>query len=217
MHVIIFANAPMNSPPDSLPSADLLIAADGGARRAFSLGRVPDVIIGDLDSLSADEFAGFDRAGAGVLRYPAEKDETDLELALSYALEKDARAITLIAALGGRWDMSFSNVLLLAQPRFASVRINLIEGRTQFHLVRPNQPLHLSGQPGALVSAIPLGGPVLGVSYQGLLWPLDRVDLPFGSPRGVSNRMAATEARVEVEAGVLLVIYDEEDVEGVHR
>lgn len=217
MHVLIFANAPDSEPPAELPKADLLIAADGGARMAFSLGRVPDLLIGDLDSLSADEVAGFDRAGTGIIRYPSDKDETDLELALDAALNEGASRVTLLGMLGGRWDMSLSNVLLLAHERYSALSLTLLEGATRMHIVRPDQPLLLSGEPGARVSAVPLGGPVQGVTYHGLRWPLENADLPFGSPRGISNRMATSEARVDVKAGVLLMIYDGGDVEALRH
>ena len=209
MHTIIFANGTPGSLPKTLPDHDLLVAADGGARHAWQSGAgfIPDVIIGDLDSLAADELAGFDRAGASIYRFPAKKDETDLELALNFALEAGATEITLYGLLGGRWDMTFANLLLLADPRYASVRFRIWEGETQMHILRGGESLRLSGRVGDLVSAIPLGGAARGVTYQGLTWPLENATLPFGTPRGVSNSLAARDAEITLNTGVLLITH----------
>lgn len=213
MHILLLANGllPPNSPP--FPPHDLLIAADGGARHAWQngKGRIPDLIIGDLDSLSLDEQAGYNRAGASLYRYPPAKDETDLELALDFALQQHATEITLYGLFGGRWDMTFANLLLLAAPKYAGVRLHIIEGDTDLYLLRGGETLTLHGQPGQTVSAIPLNSDATGVTYTGLTWLLENVTLPFGTPRGVSNTLAADHAEITLKEGILLITHQKSD------
>ncbi|NUM48912.1 MAG: thiamine diphosphokinase [Anaerolineales bacterium] len=209
MHILLLANAPLppRSPP--FPPHDLMIAADGGARHAWQdgKGKIPDVIIGDLDSLTPDEIAGYDRAGASLYRHPPAKDETDLELALDFALQHHATEITLYGLFGGRWDMTFANLLLLAAPKYAGVRLHIVEGDTDLYLLRGGETLTLHGSPGQTVSAIPLHGDATGVTYTGLTWPLQNATLPFATPRGVSNTMAAEMATITLTEGILLITH----------
>jgi len=213
MHTIILANGLLPTPITSFPPHDLMIAADGGARNAWQrgMGKIPDVIIGDLDSLSPDEMAGYDRAGASLYRFPPDKNETDLELALDFAVKSGATEITLYGLFGGRWDMTFSNLLLLAAPKYAGVRLHIIEGDTDMYILRGGETLTLQGQPGQTVSAIPLAGSATGVTYTGLTWPLDNVTLPFGTPRGVSNSLSAETAEIHLKEGTLLITHQKSD------
>ena len=208
MHVIIFANGPVEDSPLPLPEHDLLIAADGGAARAFRFDLIPDLVIGDLDSLSPSEVAGYDRSGAGIIRHPAGKDETDLELALQFAQEEGADRITLYGLTGGRWDMTFANILLLASQRFAGIRLTAVHGATRMHILRGGERLDLTGEPGQRISVLPLAGPLSGLSYQGLSWPLEDESLPFGSPRGVSNTFSHSEAGIRLKSGVALIVHE---------
>jgi len=209
MHILLLANGHIPTPLESFPPHDLLIAADGGARHAWQngKGKIPDVIIGDLDSLTPDEQAGYDRAGASLYRYPPEKDETDLELALDFALQQHATEITLYGLFGGRWDMTFANLFLLAAPKYAGVRLHVIDGDTDMYILRGGETLTLHGQPGDPLSSLPLNGDATGVTYTGLTYPLQNATLPFGTPRGVSNTMAAETAEISLQEGILLITH----------
>jgi thiamine pyrophosphokinase len=212
MHALIFANGEPALFPDPLPPHDLLLAADGGTRLLSRGGLIPDVILGDLDSLTPAELANFDRAGASIYRFPTDKDQTDLELALDFALQSGATEITLYALFGGRWDMTFANLLLLASPKYAGVQLRVIEGNTTLHLLRGGETLTLAGCTGDTVSVLPLSH-ASGVTYRGLAYPLANAALPFGTPRGVSNSLTAGEATVSLGTGVLLVVHHKD----VHR
>lgn len=184
-----------------------MIAADGGARHPWRLGLIPDVIIGDLNSLHPGEAANFDRSGASIYRFPEEKDETDLELALDFAMEKGATEITLFGLLGGRWDMSLANILLLAAPRYRGIHFRVIEGDTEMHILRGGESLTLTGAPGDPISVIPLAADAHDLTYHGLKWPLENATLPFGTPRGVSNEMGKKTAEISLTLGVILIIH----------
>jgi thiamine pyrophosphokinase len=140
-----------------------------------------------------------------VRRYPPEKDETDLELAIEAALEQGAASIQIVAALGDRLDHTLGNIYLLTQPRLASLDVRLMDGEQEVFLIRNETTL--SGQPGQIVSLIPLMGPVPGVTTGQLAYPLRHETLYPDKTRGISNVMTAETATVSIDDGILLCIH----------
>ncbi len=212
MRAVIFANGAPNLPPhwaDLVAGADLIVAADGGGRHCLRLGVRPHALIGDLDSLTADEVRRLAAQGAQVLRYPVRKDETDLELALLWAAERGATRMDILAGLGGRWDQSLANLILAAHPRLQGRTLTFYDGPQRLFLIRGCTPIH--GRPGDLVSLIPLTGPAHGVTTEGLEYPLREGTLPFGVSLGVSNRLTAPQARVCVRRGLVLGVHIPQD------
>ncbi len=215
---IIFANGIMERSKTIVPeitSSDLIIAADGGCLNCKSLGLIPNVIIGDFDSLSAEEIANYQQAGSKLIRYPAHKDETDLELALLYANEQDVEEVLIFGALGARWDMTLANLLLPSQPVFNNLNVRLLDGTQELTLLRGGDSLFLEGQPGDRVSLIPLSGNAYGITTIGLEYPLNNENLLFGSPRGVSNVLRNERAQIMLKDGNLMCVlnrvYDQQD------
>jgi len=207
MRALIFVNGDL---PDAATArrlaekADLVVAADGGSRHALALGITPHVVVGDLDSLEPSLRAKLAEAGTRFLPYPSEKDETDLELALLYAVEQGAEEVLVLGALGRRIDQTLANLLLLAHPALAGVSVRVIAGRQEVFLIRDEALIE--GRPGDTVSLIPIGGDVHGVTAEGLKWPLADETLRFGPARGVSNLLLGREARVRVREGFLLCV-----------
>jgi thiamine pyrophosphokinase len=185
---------------------DLVIGADGGAARALGWGLIPDLVVGDMDSLPAPARAELEARGSRFVEHPRAKDETDLELALNAAVDAGADEIVVLGALGGRLDHLLANVLLLALPRLKGVAVRIVDGQQQARLLRGGEAADLEGQPGDLVSLLPLGGDARGVTTTGLAWALAGDTLRFGFSRGVSNEMSGRVARVELQAGYLLVV-----------
>lgn len=184
---------------------DFLLAADGGARLAWQLGVRPQVVIGDLDSLEDDLRNHLTATGTQFLVYPREKDETDLELALQYALGRGAISIVIIGALGGRLDQTLANLSLLTDPRLADLDVRLDDGVEEAFFVRKRGEVH--GRPGEIVSLLPWGAPVTGIRTQGLRWSLQGETLYPERTRGVSNELLAEMAYLEVKSGLLLVVH----------
>ncbi len=209
MRVILFANGTLKHEErvkEIIRPGDVILAADGGARHCLRLNLVPEQVIGDFDSLSEAEIDQLQAAGATISRHPRRKDETDLELALCQAMERHPEAILIFGALGARWDMSFSNLLLLAEPKFSGPTIQLLHGHQTISLLRSGQTLTLEGQPGDTVSLIPLRGDANGITTQGLEYALSDGTLRFGASRGVSNVMQAERANVQLDQGLLVVV-----------
>jgi thiamine pyrophosphokinase len=185
---------------------DLIIAADGGASVAQQLGLVPQVVIGDMDSLSPELCSQLEERGCQLVDHPARKDETDTELAIQYALEQGAREILLLGATGDRLDHTLANVFLLGMPGLDAVQAKIVAGNTEIWLLRGGGEFEVHGQPGDIVTLLPLGQDAIGIESEGLEWALHDDTLQFGLARGVSNVMTADTAHLTLREGLLLVL-----------
>ena len=207
MRAIIIANGQIHDGDfyrSLVAPTDLIICADGGASNAIALGLQPQVVIGDLDSLDSNLQAQLEADGCQVLAHPARKDETDLELALYYALEHGVDEILILGALGGRIDQTLANVLLLALPGLRSIRAKILDGRQEVFLIRDEALVE--GQMGDILSLLPLTEQVTGIYTEGLEYPLKNGTLYLGPARGVSNTLTTPQARVRIGQGLLLAV-----------
>jgi thiamine pyrophosphokinase len=214
LQAIVFANGDFVQPPDlaaRLAAADLILAADGGSQHCRALGLHPDVIIGDLDSLESGTRAEWESQGVHIISHPPEKDQTDLELAFLHAKDAGAENITVLAALGRRWDHSFANLLLAAHPQFDGCRILFLHGDQRLLVIKGN--VTLDAKMGDRVSLLSLAGDAKGVTTRGLKYPLTAETLLFGSSRGVSNVVLTDQPQVELASGTLLCIISSADQE----
>jgi thiamine pyrophosphokinase len=191
-------------PPVAVPATQTVIAADGGLDRATALGLDVDVVIGDLDSVSAGALAAAEAAGSRVVRHPEAKDATDLELALDEAVRLGARRALVVASAEGRLDHLLGSLLLLGADGYAAIELDAIVGDALVHVVRGER--RLAGDPGELISLFALGGAATGVATEGLEYPLVGEVLEPGSSRGISNLFSGAAARVVVAEGVVLAI-----------
>ncbi len=209
MHAVIFANGSLAHAPELdilVNQADLVIAADGGANHCNKLGIIPDILLGDLDSIDQAVLTVYQKKGVSIQRHPPRKDATDLELALDLALEKGARTIWLFGALGGRWDMSLANIMLAANDKYRDLQIFLAGLNCSMQILHPGKTHSIDGSPGQKVSLLPLKGDVQGVTLTGFSYPLTGQAIVFGSSRGVSNTINTDQATVQHIEGILLCV-----------
>ncbi|MBL8094200.1 MAG: thiamine diphosphokinase [Anaerolineales bacterium] len=195
-------------------AADIVIAADGGGAHLRALGLRPHWLIGDFDSLDATMLADFLALGARVERHPPAKDATDLELALQLAQRLGATRIRIVAGLGGRHDQALANLLLLAESSLAGLDLALLDGAQTLRVLRGPSALTIAGTPGDTLSILPIGGDAVGVTLEGLAYPLRAARLPLGTSRGISNVLAGTTARIVLETGALVVVHTALSVAG---
>jgi thiamine pyrophosphokinase len=188
---------------------DFVVAADLGARHALAWGWPVHLLVGDLDSLPEADALALRAAGVETVRLPVAKDETDTELALAAATERQPREIIICAGLGARTDHLLANVLLLARRSLEGFAVRLVDGSETVRLLSAlgaRATLVIDGAPGDLVSLLPLGTDAEGVRTGNLLYPLHDETLFLGEARGISNVMSGSRAEVSLARGRLLVI-----------
>src|SRR5262245_62117744 len=170
MEVLVFAGGdPVDARwHDALPVDAFVIAADSGLEHVRALGRHADLVVGDFDSVHPATLDAARAAGSRVDQHPADKDATDLELALRAAQRHGADRVTVIGAGGGRLDHFRANLLLLAHPDWAGLTVQAYVGDAHVQVVR--RAVELQGAVGSLVTLLPVGGPARGVRTAGLRW-----------------------------------------------
>lgn len=201
MRCVIFGAAPLADYSyyrDKIKGEDFVICADGGLMHAKAIGRKPDLILGDFDSyrdkLDSPE----------AVFYPSEKDDTDMGLAVKYALAHERKEICIFGGLNGRLDHTIANIHLLkyaldggahAYLMDENMFVTVFEGE---YIIRRNEYKY--------ISALPFGGRVTGITYEGLKYPLKDAVFEIGNPYGVSNEMVLDTAKMTVQSGTVLLI-----------
>jgi thiamine pyrophosphokinase len=193
--------------PGWADAVGMVVAADGGAHGAARLGFAVDLLVGDGDSIDPAELARLEASGVPIRRAEREKDESDTELAVLAAIEHGAERIIVVGAFGGRrFDHALANIGLLAHPALAGRSCVLLSAETRVTLLTGPTEGALTGRVGDLVSLLPLGDGVAGVTTTGLRYPLHGEPLLVGPARGLSNVRTATTSRIVVRTGRLLVV-----------
>jgi thiamine pyrophosphokinase len=191
-----------------IPPHGSVIAADGGLDHIYALGLSVDLVVGDLDSVSAGALERARREGVAIDHHPIAKEETDLELALGHACARGATQVLVLGVGGGRLDHSLGNLLLLGSERFASIELDAWIGQATVSVVHAYRRISLRA--GDLVSLFAVGGPAFGVTTHGLEYPLRCETLTPGSSRGISNVVVDGPIMIEVADGVLLAVQSPE-------
>ena len=195
-----------------------LIAADGGAAWALRAGLVPDVVVGDFDSLGSADRARLEALGVELRVASPDKDESDMELCLLTALEAGHHRITILGALGvTRPEHSLANMLLLADPRLDGVEVTIAGHGSRIWrsgtAVGPAEA-RIEGRPGDYVSLFALDRDVTGVSTEGLRFALRDETLRLGPSRGLSNELLGRSAQVSSRRGRMLLVHTDRNAEG---
>jgi thiamine pyrophosphokinase len=207
MRVTVVASGDLADGDEGWLDDATVIAADAGAATLERLGRAPDRLVGDLDSIPEAVLARLRDAGVAIDRHPTDKDASDTELALEAALATGATEIVVLGATGGpRLDHELANLLLLADPALATRAVRIVHGPTTVRVLHDGGRMTLEGTAGDLVTLLPVGGDATGVSIAGVRWPLADAALRLGRSRGLSNEVVEPPASVSLEHGTLLVV-----------
>jgi len=209
--ILVFANGEPPKLGFKIPEHDLVYCADGGARIAKSLGLKIDLIVGDLDSLEADEVRDFQNLGVIIARHPPDKDQTDLELCLLEAVKLKPSQITLVAASGGRFDHHLGNLFLLTRQEFLGISLRVIDETHQLFLLRSGEILELEGAAAQTFSLLPISGLVHGVHVSGARWPLSDAKLSLGDGRTISNEFSDEVVKIKIASGLLFVVLNHQN------
>lgn len=194
---------------DKANAASYVAACDGGTNHLKEVDYLPDLFIGDGDSVTEDAVEWLKSNGVRLEMFPADKDETDLELALLEVLAAGYQRIDVAAALGLRVDHELANMMLLSDDRFVGYDIRIVSETQQIRVVRSS--VEFKQSEGHLLSLIPVHGEAKFRSTKGLKWGLNNDSLLPGPARGVSNEIISAMASIELEAGVVLAIQTRTD------
>jgi len=200
MHALVFANG---EPPSAalveelLKSADLVVAADGGADKALAYGVSVDAVVGDLDSVSANARSVLPES---AFHRVTATDRSDMEKAVEFCIDRGAESVDFVGAGGGRADHALANLSVLTLFR-GRARVRLIDDLFEVSLV--DREATVDAPVGTVVSLVALGT-CRGVTTRGLRWDLDDATLTFGT-HGIHNEVAVPPATVLVHEGDLLL------------
>lgn len=207
MKVLIIANGEIKDIQKvkaMLPQVDYVICADGGVRHARELGVVPDLMVGDFDSLPDEVLQEYSMAGIPIKRYPMDKDKTDMQIAVDTAIEMGASQVFLVGTFGSRWDHSYANMLMLYRLARRGIKAQILDSHNV--VMVSSGKVEIEGEIGQTLSLLPLGGDVRILRTDGLKYPLVDGILPLDFPYGVSNVLVKPRAEVHVGSGWVMVV-----------
>jgi len=197
-----------------IKEADIVICVDGGASHARKMEIKPHLLLGDFDSIKKEDYNYFSNMGIDIKKFPGEKDETDTELAVEYAMSMGCLKVTVIGGMGTRFDHTLANVFLLKKMLEKGVEGWIVNEYNQITLI--NDSINIKKEQGIKVSLLPLSDTVYGINTSGLYYPLHNAKMEIGPTRGISNEFdyaevsctsdASNYAEISIKVGLLLVI-----------
>lgn len=190
---------------EEIEKADYIICADGGAQYFLSQKRLPDVLLGDMDSIRQEDYRYLVERGVEIRKHPARKNDTDMELAVKAMEEKGIRKIQIFGATGSRMDHTLANSTMVAEKWDQGTEIVLWDAYNRISALQTQTVVKW----GEFLSVIPLD-PSVTVSLEGVAYPLDHHRIERGSSLGVSNQILEATAKVVVHEGKGLLIQSRE-------
>lgn len=187
--------------PKSIEKSDFIIAADGGYDHAVKGGIVPHLFIGDMDSLTATLPENLKKK-----TFPERKDYTDMQLSYMEGKKQGYRDFEIYGGMGGRSDHTFANISLLLKIAEDGCNASMISSGEVYTVIKDSS-IDISGKNDNYISVFAIGGVANGVSIKGLDYEVENVILTPSFPLGVSNRFTDKEAKISVQNGALLIIY----------
>jgi thiamine pyrophosphokinase len=187
-----------------VPSA-FLVAVDGGLNQLIRIGKLPNLLIGDLDSITDKQVTSMHHANVEIKQFPKEKDETDLELALLELVSRKFKKLRIVGGMGKRIDHTLGNISLLSIPGLQNMDVRLVDDACEIFLVKKTATI--KGKPNDRISLLPLFGPVLGITTKGLEYPLKNETLHPENTRGISNVMTLSSCAINFTKGKLICIH----------
>lgn len=206
--LIFGALATERLPIDPQPG-DLVIAADRGFDRAAALGIHPDLVVGDYDSLGrTPDFSP-------RIDLPVRKDLTDMAKAVETAFDRGYREFHIFGAAGGKLDHTVANIQIagdLAERGAWAV----FYGPENFTVIRDGG-VSFSPDCRGRISVFSLSERSQGVTISGLSYELTDGELSALTPLGVSNEFTGRPARISVNRGRLLIVWQDQTVRPLRR
>lgn len=183
----------------AVKKCDLKIAADSGAEFMRKMNLIPDVLIGDMDSISKETLKKCEKEDVEILKFPTQKDEIDTELALIEAKKRGAKIIFVAGAFGSRLDQTIAVFRLMERFR------NVVLFNEKLYSIVIESPITLKSISGETWSVIPLKSDVSGVTLTGFKYSITGKKMGYFYPYGVSNEAISQEVKIDPGNGKLLI------------
>ena len=182
---------------------DFIICADGGMNHIMEVGKSPDLVIGDLDSINQNSLNYIEENKIPIQKFPTIKDDTDTGIALEYLIEKGFKEITLMGVTGTRQDHTLAKIFLLDYIHGKNIKGKIIDDNNIIYLV--DDYLRLEYMNNSFVSVIPITETGIEVSLSGFFYNLDNIKIKFGSTYGISNKVIEEYGEIKIHNGKALV------------
>ncbi|MDN4523465.1 thiamine diphosphokinase [Fictibacillus fluitans] len=209
MKIIIVAGGPEEKHPDfsCFPVKDSIwVGVDRGVYHLLKKGIKPHYAFGDFDSLNSSEKEWMSSYELPLFEYDSEKDKTDLELALEWAVAEQPERILLVGATGGRLDHELANIQLLLMGLEHRVPIEILDCQNSISLRAPGTYEAVNEREYPYLSFLPFNGPVAGFSLYGFKYPLKNQHLAMGSTLCISNELVNKSGTYSFSDGILMFI-----------
>ena len=180
---------------------DMVIAADSGYLNAKKMSFVPDLIVGDFDSLGKKNIP----EGIKTVELPAEKDVTDTQVAIDIAIDEGAREIVIIGGLDGRLDHTLSNMAILRMLSARHIYAYITDGQNRVRYIKNTNTIVVRS-PFKYLSVIADDEVAKGVDIEGCKYPLKNAKLLRDHQFAVSNEIVGNCALVNVKKGGLFIV-----------
>jgi len=184
---------------------DYVICADGGLDKAKNYGIIPDSIIGDFDSVDVLLLKQYEEYNIPIIKFPSEKDYTDMELAIEFAVSKGYDSLVLTGATGTRADHTMGNIMLMEKYYYMGVNITIIDNNNEIRVISDNTDLFIDFREDFYISIIPVDDIIQGLNLEGFKYNLDNVNVERGSTLCISNQIAAENGRITLRKGTAIL------------
>jgi thiamine pyrophosphokinase len=207
MNIGIVAGGPKEEIPDlaKISNIDQWIGVDRGISYLLDVEIEPDIIFGDYDSLF-EHHHDFILNHKNSYKYNSEKDESDLELAIKWALERKPHKVNIFGATGGRIDHMLGNIGLLALSIHTNTPVYIIDKINMLTIIKNGKTVITKSPEYKYISFLPFTEAVTGITLTGFKYPLLDYDLFLGSTRCISNELVEEECTISFNSGILILI-----------
>ncbi|RSD28292.1 thiamine diphosphokinase [Mesobacillus subterraneus] len=211
MKIHLVAGGPLNLIPEFAPFDEkeaVWIGIDRGVYYLLNAGIRPEAAFGDFDSVTEEELAEIERKVKELKKFKPEKDETDMELALNWALEQEPEGITIFGATGGRLDHLMANIQLLLKPlqKKNDIHIEIIDLTNILYIKGPGTYTVEKMEDFKYISFLPVTPAVSGLTLENFKYPLNDCHIPMGSTLCISNELIRGHGTFSFSEGILLVV-----------
>lgn len=184
---------------------DYIICADGGLNKVKKLELIPNLIVGDFDSVDKDLLDSFLVLNIETIKFPPEKDYTDMELAIDIAVKKGCDHITLLSATGTRLDHTLANIMLIEKYYNKGIKVEIVDNHNIIKLISDNTDFYVHKVNEHFVSIVPISKKLIGLTLEGFKYPLNDVEVKRGEALLISNEITNENGRIVLKKGTAIL------------